>query len=152
MYQDSWVCYEKVNGNLLGRQNDYCTCTDKRLNYTIFHDEDGFCDMLCFLQYFDFVLPCLLVKPGDVHLTTNTTNKVCAGIIINFTCIAEANPAVHTYLLYENDTVIYNMALGTVIKTMENVGQFAFRCEANNSVQNTGRSRDTIFTVLGELA
>ena len=86
------------------------------------------------LKYFDFVLPWLLVKPGDVHLTTNTTNKVCAGIIINFTCIAEANTAVHTYLLYENDTLIYNMALGTVVKTMENVGQFAFRCEANNSV------------------
>ena len=104
------------------------------------------------LKFFDFVLSCLLDKPDDVHLTTNITNKVCAGIIVNFTCIAEANPAVHTYLLYENDTVIYNMALGTVIKTMENAGQFAFRCEANNSVQDTGRSSDTILTVLGELA
>ncbi|XP_020600922.1 igLON family member 5-like [Orbicella faveolata] len=91
-------------------------------------------------------------KPNNVHLTTNTTNEVCAGIIINFTCSAEANPAVHTYLLSENDTVIYNMGLGTVIKTMENAGQFVFRCEANNSVGDTGTSSDTSFTVLGELA
>jgi len=104
------------------------------------------------LNFFDFVLSCLLDKPNDVHLTTNTTKEVCAGIIINFTCSAEANPAVHTYLLYENDTVIYNMGLGTVIKRMENAGHFVFRCEANNSVGDTGTSSDTILTVLGELA
>lgn len=101
--------------------------------------------------FFLFCSVLFLDKPNDVHLTTNTTNKVCAGIIINFTCSAEANPAVHTYLLYEDDAVIYNMGLGTVIKTMENVGQFVFRCEANNSVQDAGRSGDTILTVLGEL-
>ena len=44
------------------------------------------------------------------------------------------------------------MGLGTVTKTMENAGQFVFRCEANNSVQDTGRSSDAILTVLGELA
>ena len=114
--------------------------------------------MICFVFWlkalFDFFLSCLLDKPDDVNLTTNTTNKVCAGTIINFiTCTAEANPAVHTYLLYENDTVIHSMRLrGTVIKTMENAGQFVFRCEANNSVQDTGRSSDTILIVLGELA
>jgi len=76
---------------------------------------------------------------------------VCAGIIINLTCIAEANSAVHTYLLYENDTVVDHMGLGTMIKTMENAGRFVFRCEANNSVQDTGRSSDIILVVLGEL-
>ena len=113
--------------------------------------------MICFVFWlkvlFDFFLSCRLDKPDDVHLTTNTTNKVCAGTIINFTCTSEANPAVHTYLLYENDTVIHNMGeLGTVIKTMENAGQLVFRCEANNSVQDTGRSSDTILTILGKLA
>ena len=109
--------------------------------------------MFYFLAYFfDFVLSCHLDKPDDVHLSTNTTYKICAGIIINFTCSAEANPAAHTYLLYENDTVIYNMGLGTVIKTVETAGQFLFRCEANNSVQDVGKSSDTILTVLGELA
>ena len=109
--------------------------------------------MFCFLasSFFYFVLSCLLDKPDHVHLITNTTSKVCAGIIINFTCSAEAYPAVHSYLLYENDAVIYIMGLGTVIKTMKNAGQFKFRCEANNSVQDTGRSSDTILTVLGKL-
>lgn len=109
--------------------------------------------MFCFLALsFDFALSCLSDQPEDVLLTTNATDKVCLGIIINFTCSAGANPAVHTYLLYENDNVIYNMAMGTATKTMENAGQFVFRCEANNSVQDTGRSSDTILTVLGELA
>lgn len=109
--------------------------------------------MFCFLALsFDFALSCLLDQPEEVHLSTNATDKVCLGIIINFTCSAEANPAVHTYWLYENDTVIYNMALRTMTKTMENAGQFVFSCEANNSVQDTGRSSDTILTVLGELA
>ena len=91
--------------------------------------------------------------PANVHLNTNTTSKVCAGVVINFTCTAEANPAVHTFLLYENGALIKNMGLsGTWIRTMENAGQVVFRCEANNSVQDTGRSSDTILTVLGELA
>ena len=91
-------------------------------------------------------------QPENVHLTTNTTSKVCTGDVINFTCTAEANPAVHTFLLYENDTVITNMGTsGTLIVTMENVGQFVFRCEANNSIQEIGKSNGTILTVDGEL-
>ena len=78
---------------------------------------------------------------------------MCTGTIIKFTCTAEANPPVHTYLLFENDTEIQNMGIsGTWLKTMENNGQFVFRCEANNSVQGISRSTDTIFTVDGELA
>ena len=65
----------------------------------------------------------LAEPPANVHLNTNTTSKVCAGVVINFTCTAEANPAVHTFLLYENGAVIKNMELsGTSIKTMENAG------------------------------
>lgn len=51
----------------------------------------------------------LVDQPENVCLTTNTTSKVCTGVVINFICIAEANPAVHTYLLYENDTMVKNM-------------------------------------------
>jgi len=35
------------------------------------------------------------------------------------------------------------------MKTMETSGQFVFRCEANNSVQETGKSGDTFLTVDG---
>ena len=91
-------------------------------------------------------------QPENVILTTNTTGKVCTGVVINFTCTAEATPPVHTYLLYENDTLINNMGIsGTWIKTMDYAGQFVFRCEANNSVQGNGKSVDAILTVDGEL-
>ena len=89
--------------------------------------------------------------PENVMLTTNTTSKVCTGVVINFTCTAEANPPVHTYLLYENDTTIKNMGIsGTWIKTMENVGHFVFRCKANNSIQGIGKSGNTTLTVDGK--
>ena len=75
---------------------------------------------------------------------------MCTGVVINFTCTAEANPPVHTYLLYENDSVIKNMGIsGTWIKSMENAGQFGFRCEANNSIQGIGKSNNTTLTVDG---
>ena len=90
--------------------------------------------------------------PENVRLTTNATSNVCTGVVINFKCTAEANPAVHTYLLEENDTVIMNTGISeTLIKTMENACQFVFRCAANNSVQGIGKSADTILTVDGQL-
>lgn len=92
-------------------------------------------------------------KPGNVHLSTNITSKVCTGNVIIFTCTAEANPPVHTYLLYENDTVIANMGIpGTFLKKVESDGQFIYGCEANNSVEGVGRSPDIILNVDGEFA
>jgi len=91
-------------------------------------------------------------KPENVRLTTNTTNKVCTGDVINFTCTAEANPAVHTYLLYENDTVIENMGIsGTWTKEMENAGKFVYRCTANNSIPGIQTSDDAVLTVNGKV-
>ena len=90
-------------------------------------------------------------QPENVILTTNTASKVCTGVVIYFTCTAEAKPPVHTYLLYENDTVIDMGISGTWIKTMENAGQFVFRCGAINSVGGIGQSGVTILTVDGEL-
>ena len=99
-----------------------------------------------------FFLAIFLVdQPENVRLTTNTTSKVCSGVAINFTCTAEANPPVHTYLLYQNDTVIKNIGIsGTWVKTVENAGHFVFRCEANNSIQGIGTSNGTILIIDGE--
>ena len=89
-------------------------------------------------------------QPKNVRLITNTTSKVCTGDVINFTCTAEPNPPVYTYLLYENETVINNMGIsGTWIKSLEYPGEFAFRCEANNSIQGIGKSGNTTLTVDG---
>ena len=54
MYYYSLVCYEKLIGNLLGSNNDYCIYIDTQELHTesiilFFHDESGFYDMLCFL-------------------------------------------------------------------------------------------------------
>lgn len=100
---------------------------------------------------FDILAIFLVDQPGNVRLTTNTTSKVCKGVVVNFTCTAEANPAIHTYLLNENETVINNTGIpGTWIKTMKNFGQFVFRCQAKNSIQGIGKSDDIILNVDGE--
>ena len=99
----------------------------------------------------NFLAILLVDQPENLRLTTNTSRKVCAGVLINFTCTAQANPVVHTYMLYENDTGIKNMGIsGIWIKTMENAGVFVLRCEANNSIQGIGKSGDTFLTVDGE--
>ena len=91
-------------------------------------------------------------QPENVRLITNTTSRVCTGDVITFTCTAEANPPVHTYLLYENDTVINNMGIsGIWVKSLENPGKFVFRCEANNCIQGNRRSGNATLTVDGEL-
>ena len=47
--------------------------------------------------------------------------------------------------------MIKNMGIsGILIKTMENAGQFVFRCEASNSIQGIGKSGTTTLTVDGE--
>ena len=93
--------------------------------------------------------------PENVTLSANITgNKVCTRDVVNFICTAQANPPVHTYLLYQNDTVIKNMtSSGKLIETMKTPGQFKFRCEANNSVNDIERSNNTIvLTVEGKFA
>ena len=76
---------------------------------------------------------------------------MCTGDIIHFTCTAEANPAIHTYVLYGNDSATKNMGIsGAWIKPMDDAGRFVFRCEANNSVRDIGKSGDTMLSVDGE--
>ena len=72
---------------------------------------------------------------------------------MRFTCSAEANPPVHTFFLYENNASIARMEnVGTLIKKMDTIGHYVFRCEVNNSVQGLSRSRDTVLIVNGKLA
>ena len=107
--------------------------------------------VIVLLLSFNFLAIFLVDLPENVRLTTNASNNECTGVVIHFTCTAEANPAVHTYLLHENDIVIRSMSIsGTWIKTVEIAGMFVFRCEANNSIQGIGKSNDAILTVDGE--
>lgn len=46
-------------------------------------------------------------KPDDVRLRPNIANStVCAVYILNFTCSADANPAVDRYTLFENGLLV----------------------------------------------
>ena len=77
-------------------------------------------------------------KPENVSLTVNiSNNKVCADVVVNFTCTAEAaNPAPHTYALFENEiAVVQNMeSAGVWIRRLNTAGEATYRCEARNSI------------------
>ena len=94
-----------------------------------------------------------LDKPEDVRLSPNITNSpVCAGYIVNFTCSANASPAVDSYTLFENEngSAVNTSSLGVWSITMNTAGRFVYRCEANNSV-GFDKSTDVIVNVEGEL-
>ena len=90
-------------------------------------------------------------KPENVNLTTSSIS-VCKGNVVTFTCTADANPAVHTYRLYENGAMIENLGGSGITKRALNTsGQFKYICDASNSV-GTGTSSNTVLTVEGEFA
>ena len=105
----------------------------------------------------DVMLICFMLsfctdKPENVSLTMNISNKVCAGVVVRFTCTAEvANPAPHNYTLFENESaVVQHMeSPGVWIRRLNTAGEVTYRCEARNSIGNDSSSNTTI-TVEGE--
>ena len=92
-----------------------------------------------------------LDKPEDVRLRPNITNStVCAEYIVNFTCSADANPAVDSYTLFEDNSVVNTSSLGAWSIRMKTAGQFVYRCEASNSV-GFDKSTEISVNVEGEL-
>lgn len=79
-----------------------------------------------------------LDAPEKVSLTTNvtTSHKVCAGMMANFICTVEdSNPAVHTFTLFENGTVVSNKRdSGVWSRTLTTSGDSTYKCMVNNSV------------------
>ena len=69
---------------------------------------------------------------------------------MNFTCSADANPAVDNYTLFEDNSVVNTSSLGVWSIRMNTAGQFVYRCEANNSV-GFDKSTDISVNVEGEL-
>ena len=92
-----------------------------------------------------------LDEPDDVRLRPNITNStICAEYTVNFTCSADANPAVDSYTLFKNGSVVNTSSLGVWSITINTAGQFVYRCEANNSV-GSGKSSDVTLNVEGEV-
>lgn len=88
-------------------------------------------------------------KPENVVFISNSSRKeVCAGIFVNLTCTANANPPAHTYLLYENDEVIQSSDnAGIWIRRLNKGGNFTYRCKVNNSFRGIDESKNLTFTV-----
>jgi len=89
-------------------------------------------------------------KPENVTLTPSNSS-VCSGSMVEFTCIADANPPVLTYKLFEGGGMIENFDGSGETRAFNTSGQFNHRCEASNS-EGTGTSSDSVLTVGGELA
>ena len=89
------------------------------------------------LIHFSFFFCLSAVKPENVNLTANvTTKETCLGLIVKFTCAADANPEVDKYSLYENDTIVDMDVSGVWIRPLNKSGHVIYRCEANNSLGN----------------
>ena len=60
---------------------------------------------------------------------------VCQGEIVTFTCSANSNPAVHTYQLYVNGTMVNETSSAGVWNTkMTTGGVFVYKCMTSNTI------------------
>ena len=76
---------------------------------------------------------------------------MCKEEVISFTCSADGNPAVHTYQLFENGTLVSDGSNsdGMWNRTMSVGGVFVYKCVANNTV-GTEESSSVPVTVNGK--
>ena len=86
-----------------------------------------------------------------MELATSAANsKACKGDVINFTCSADANPAVSSYQLFDNDTAILDTnAVGMWSKTLTSRGLYFYKCVANNTLGSM-YSSSVMLTVNGK--
>ena len=95
-------------------------------------------------------IPFFADTPKNTLLTANdTSNETCLGWIVKFTCIADANPAVNKYYLYEDDIIVDMDVSGVWIRPLNKSGHVIYRCEANNSL-GSGISNTITLTVGGK--
>ncbi|XP_078379818.1 hemicentin-1-like isoform X3 [Oculina patagonica] len=86
-------------------------------------------------------------KPENFQFVASK-EKVCKGEVITFNCSADGNPAVDTYQLFENDTLVSDgiNSHGMWNRTMSVEGVFIYKCVANNTA-GTGQSETVNVTV-----
>ena len=77
---------------------------------------------------------------------------VCQGELITFNCSANSNPAVQTYQLYVNETMVNEVSsTGVRNRTMTTGGVFVYKCNVKNTV-GTAMSENVAITVNGNNA
>ncbi|XP_015771103.1 PREDICTED: hemicentin-1-like isoform X6 [Acropora digitifera] len=84
-------------------------------------------------------------EPEMVQLVTRE-RTVCQGDIITFNCTANSNPAVHTYRLYMNGTMVSESSTGVWNRTVTTGGVLVYKCMVNNTI-GTAMSVDVFVTV-----
>ena len=89
----------------------------------------------------------MVVEPEMVQLVTRE-RTVCQGDIITFNCTANSNPAVHTYRLYMNETMVSESSTGVWNRTVTTGGVLVYNCMVNNTI-GTAMSMDVSVTVNG---
>ena len=92
--------------------------------------------------------------PDYVSLSLST-NKVCAGTAVTFTCLAgSANPTIQNYTLYKIGaklTYIHSNQVGVFQQTLDAEGLYHYICVASNPVGNTLSSNKSV-EVQGEFS
>ena len=89
----------------------------------------------------------MIVKPEMVQLVTRE-RTVCQGDIITFNCTANSNPAIHTYQLYMNGTMVNESSTGVWNRRVTAEGVVVYKCMVNNTI-GTAMSMDVSVTVNG---
>ena len=108
--------------------------------------------MSVYKSWFDKLFTLFLPDdPDQVNLDIAPSGTVCRGSTVQFTCTADANPPVHTYVLFQNGTRDSTTESGTWTKIMNSVGKFVFKCETQ-SLKGNGTSKDTLLNVDGKTA
>ena len=85
-----------------------------------------------------------------VQLMASKTT-LCKGESIFLNCSANSEPAVHSYQLYKNGTMVNEVHNGGVwFLTMATGGVFVYKCKVNNSI-GTAMSSNVSITVNGKV-
>ena len=93
------------------------------------------------------------VKPENVTLERNTTeNNGCTDMWVNFTCnSSEANPPVHNYVLFKNETDVGLSEKGTWTEKISPGETFVYGCRAYQQVDNVSSTDNVTVTVNGKI-
>ena len=78
----------------------------------------------------------LPVKPEITQFETSAaSHKVCQNNVIKFSCLADANPPVISYQLFENSTANLDTNTSSLwFRKMSTGGVFIYKCVANSTL------------------
>ena len=89
-------------------------------------------------------------EPDNVSLISNISgSEACLGDVVSFTCTTDSNPAVQSYMLYENLTPVSETSSGRWLRELSVRRDLNYSCMANNSL-GSGASEFLVLTVHGK--